>query len=68
MITVNQLLELCEEQKSKGNGNKRIFISMDDEGNAFHGLFYGFTSKEEDIKAYHDMGCVDEVENVILLG
>jgi len=68
MITVNQLLELCEEEKAKGNGNKRIFISMDDEGNAFHGLFYGFTSKEETIKNYHDSGCIDEVENVILLG
>lgn len=68
MITVNQLFELCKEQKANGNGDKKIFISMDDEGNGFHELFYGFTENEEDIKAYHRMGCIDEVDDVILLG
>ena len=42
-LTVNQLLKECLEQISKGNGEKRVFISTDDEGNGFHNLFYGLT-------------------------
>lgn len=68
IITVNELLTLCEEQKAKGNGNKKIYISIDDEGNGFHPLFYGFTDKKDDIEAYGSMGCIDETEGVILLG
>ena len=68
IITVNELLSFCEEQKSKGNGNKKIYISTDDEGNGFHPLFYGFTDKKEDIEAYEMLGCIDETEGVIILG
>lgn len=68
IITVNELLSLCEEQKSKGNGNKKVYISTDDEGNYFHPLFFGFTDKKDDIEAYGRMGSIDETEGVILLG
>lgn len=34
-VTVNRLLEFCKEQVKKGNGDKRILISDDDEGNGF---------------------------------
>lgn len=42
MITINQLKLLCDEQIKKGNGNKKILISDDEEGNGYHGLFYSF--------------------------
>ena len=43
VVTVNELLEMCNDQVSKGNGNKKVYISRDDEGNSFHALYYGFT-------------------------
>ena len=39
-ITVKQLLKACKEEVAKGNGDKHILISGDDEGNSFHELFY----------------------------
>ena len=68
IITVNQLCDFCEEMKSKGNGNKKIYVAVDDEGNYFRPLFYGFTADEETINEYHEYGVLDETENVVLLG
>ncbi|MBR5119304.1 MAG: hypothetical protein IK100_11785 [Muribaculaceae bacterium] len=49
-ITVKQLLKACKEEIAKGNGDKHILISGDDEGNSFHELFYLFSHlKGEDI-------------------
>lgn len=69
ILTVNQLLEECEKQKSKGNGNKKVYISRDDEGNDFHALFYGFTDDKKTIKEINDYcGSIDDIDNSIILG
>lgn len=47
-LTVNELLDLCKKEIKNGNGNKRIVISDDTEGNGYHGLFYGFTKNVND--------------------
>ena len=49
-LTVNQLLEFCKKQIEKGNGNKHIIISNDDEGNGYHTLFYEFTDDAETLE------------------
>ena len=41
-LTVADLKKMCDYQIKKGNGNKKILISNDDEGNGFHELFYAF--------------------------
>ena len=46
-ITVNELWKMCVEQRKNGNGNKKILISADDEGNDFHHLFHGFTPAKD---------------------
>ena len=46
-ITVKELKKACEEQIKKGNGDKVIMISQDDEGNGYHYLWYSFTTMEE---------------------
>ena len=51
-LTVNQLFALCAEQIKKGNGNKHIIISNDDEGNGYHTLFYSFTDDKEANERY----------------
>ena len=42
-MTITQLLNACARQVDAGNGDKQVLISIDDEGNGFHGLFLGFT-------------------------
>ncbi len=55
-------------QVAKGNGDKVVIISDDNEGNGFHGLFYDFT---ENFDSFEDL-ISDSVENTsdkaIILG
>ena len=46
-LTIKQLKEECEKQIKKGNGDKVIMISQDDEGNGYHYLWYAFTTMKE---------------------
>lgn len=68
-ISVNQLAEIIQEQIKKGNGDKKILISGDDEGNSYHGLFYAFIDDAPTIEALSDL-FQDEVDinKVVLLG
>ena len=67
--TVKELFEACKIQIAKGNGDKHILISDDDEGNGFHTLFYLITDAPETInyaiECEHDHHTVDEV---VILG
>lgn len=38
-MTISILFELCKKEIAKGNGDKNIVISDDNEGNGFHGMF-----------------------------
>lgn len=70
-ITVKELLKLCQEQVSLGNGDKHIQISEDDEGNGYHGLFFGFTSEKEEIQELQAMGLFHDnidPDKVVILG
>lgn len=66
-ITVKQLYEACAEQIKKGNGDKVVQISQDDEGNGFHTLFYLFTDEESSIKEFMFHDDVD-TGKIVLLG
>ena len=69
-ITVQQLYRMCKRQIEKGNGNRRIIISDDVEGNGFHGLFFGFCDVRQ-LNLY-DCSCIvdtetrDELEVLVL--
>lgn len=64
-ITVNALCVECMKLIAQGKGKRHIQISMDDEGNGFHTLFYGFTDDHKNDYDYHDK--VD-TKKIILLG
>lgn len=46
-ITVNTLYKLCRDEIKKGNKDKVIMISQDDEGNGYHYLWYPFCSPDD---------------------
>jgi hypothetical protein len=68
-ITVQELFESCKEQIKKGNGQKHVLITTDDEGNGYHTLFYILDDNETNIQyalaCEHDNHKPDEV---VLLG
>lgn len=70
-ITVKQLEIHCREQIQKGNGDKHILISCDDEGNGFHTLFYQFTDADAEdfeylLESEHDG--THTKDNCVILG
>lgn len=46
-FTVKELKALCDMEIRKGNGDKVIMISDDDEGNGYHYLWYSFMTVKE---------------------
>ena len=46
-ITIKELQEACEEQIKKGNGDKVIMLSDDDEGNGYHYCWYLFSTPDD---------------------
>jgi hypothetical protein len=63
MISVKQLKQLCEEQIARGNGNKKVLLSSDDEWNNFHPLHWGFEENLDSWDIY-----LDNVKDFIILG
>ena len=74
-LTIKNLAIILAKELKKGNGDKVIVISDDNEGNGFHGLFYGITNLSElepnDQEYYNDIitdSCEHDVDNLVLLG
>jgi len=61
-MTVKQLLTMCQQQVLNGNGEKKVFISSDDEWNDFHELLFGFTYTEEDVKNCLEEYRIEDIE------
>lgn len=55
VYTVRQLKLACEKEILKGNGDKVIMLSNDDEGNGLHYLFFGFTPYDSEIDWNEDI-------------
>lgn len=68
-ITVKELLSACRKQVDKGNGDKVVLITSDDEANAYHTLFCLFTDDKEEIESastlFQDS---NDPNDVVLLG
>ena len=68
-ITVAELYARCKIQMFKGNGDKTILISSDDEGNSFHQLFFSFTDDIAAIETLkHALPSETDPSKVVLLG
>lgn len=71
-MKVKDLYMDCKTLIANGMGDKRVYISRDDEGNGFHALYYSFTTDSNEVKdTLSWLGeCVgdDEAENIVLLG
>ncbi len=46
-VTVIELYNLLRDEILKGNANKKILLSNDDEGNGYHIMYFGVTPTTE---------------------
>jgi len=63
---INKVLKEHPELK-----DRKVVISNDNEGNGFHGLFYGITFEQKDVEAYKDDiydSCETDPNKIVLLG
>lgn len=70
-MTIKTLKALCDKYIKQGYGDRMIVISDDNEGNGFHGLFYGFTIIEEKDKPFYDNiydSQSTDINEIIILG
>ena len=70
-MTIKELELLCKKEINKGNGNKTVFISGDEEGNSYSELLYGFETSEsliEEYKGYEDIMPLGVKPKTMLLG
>lgn len=69
--SVHQLARNALEETIKGNGEKKVFITSDDEGNSYHGLFYLLDTSSDDIEYLKsENSCMQDFKNdkIALLG
>lgn len=49
-LTIKDLYKNLAAEIKKGNGDKFIVVADDNEGNSFHGLFFGITSESSKVR------------------
>ena len=72
-MTIKELFYECKTEINRGNGDKEIWISRDDEGNGYHRLFYSFLINKKDLDEIKDMGLLEygddvNTEEIVILG
>lgn len=68
-VSVKELLSACRRQVDKGNGDKVVLITSDDEANAYHTLICLFNDDKEEIESVSTLfQDLNDPNNVVLLG
>lgn len=71
-LTIKDLKKECDIQIKKGNGDKVIMISDDDEGNGYHYCWYSFTPAKDILDNDYMCNPISEdiatMEDTVILG
>ena len=69
-LTINDLKKYCDDAIKKGLGDRMIVVSDDNEGNGFHGLFFGFTVIKKGEEDYYPISdsVSENIKEIIILG
>ena len=70
ILTINDLYNALSVERAKGNGNKKILISADDEGNSFHPLFFAVSPITNDYKntCFNSVSFMDAIKDFVIIG
>lgn len=69
-MTVKTLYLLCQKQIEKGNADKEIYLPIDDEGNGYRHLYFGFLDEkiEEYVEEFELEDDKHSFDNIVILG
>lgn len=69
-LNIKDLYKICKSEIAKGNGNKKIIVSSDEEGNSFRGLYCGFSTIDPKYKDLYDIieSESTDPDSIIILG
>ncbi len=68
-LTVDELYSILRCERIKGNGEKKILLTTDDEGNGCHELFFGISPIDGFDYMYMPFGVTREnINEYVLLG
>lgn len=69
-ITIKELAKALQKQIQAGNGDKKILLSSDDEGNQYHEMFFTVTDVASlDLEQYQvPVSIYDAEANYVILG
>lgn len=67
-LTVTELRKLLQEEEKRGNGDKLLITSDDEEGNGFHGIWYGCTPGTELTGEYINDSETQDLNRIICIG
>lgn len=70
-MQLKDLYAACKEAMNRGDGEKYLVLSDDNEGNGYHGMFYTITQASKERDAYEGL-IYDSVEknldNILVIG
>ena len=69
-ITINELHKVLSKEIERGNGNKKLLVATDDEGNGYHPMFYAVspTLGNVGISSLYGVSYRDAIENYMIIG
>lgn len=67
-ITVLQMYKYLETAIAEGNGDKYLVVSDDNEGNGFHGCFYGITPMDSESMDLVSDSQVNDSNKLMIIG
>ena len=71
IITINQLYAALGSAIKAGHGNKKCYLSTDDEGNDYHPMWFTVTTDPAEVEncmACTCSGLPEDYENIAILG
>lgn len=69
-ITVDKLLQICQQAKNNGLGGKYVLLSDDEEGNGYHECYFGLCDAKKTIVpgAFQDYPSDLSLKDCVTLG
>lgn len=59
-LTVKEMYEICKDAINRGMGDKYLIAPSDNEGNSYHGVFYGISKVDDCYENIYDTQVTDK--------
>lgn len=67
-LTLKELKKCVDTMVKRGYGDRKLVVSDDNEGNGYHGMFYGVSPMEEDVEDLVNDSCEMDWKKLLIIG